>query len=466
MQIPILSGIYTDAVGQVRTSYPVNYVPVPVQSGVSNGYLKPGDGLVQQGTGPGVDRGGINWNGVLYRVMGTKLVRIDDAGALTEIGDVGSGGWCSFDYSFDRMSISSGGRLYYLQGGTLTQVTDPDLGTSLDHVWVDGYFMSTDGEFLVVTELTNPTQVNPLKYGSSEIDPDPIVAVKKLRGEIYAVNRNTIEVFSNVGGDNFPFSRIEGAQIQKGAVGTHAVCIYADVLAFLGSGRNEPPGVYLAGSGSAEKVSTHEIDTILETYTEAQLADVVLEEKRDGSNYHLMMHLPDRCLVYDINASKAVGEQVWFCLTTSSSGFSQYRAKGHVWCHNRWNAADPVEGKYGYLSDSVSSHWGAHVRWEFGTRIIYNEGQGAVVGMIELVPLSGHSAFGDDPRIATSFSIDGELWSQNKWIRAGKTGERAKRLAWLQNGMMRTWRIQRFQGDSKAHMSVLRLNVDLEPLVY
>lgn len=465
MQIPILSGIYTNPVSQVRVSYPVNLIPVPVRSGVSNGYLRPGYGLIQQGQA-GIDRGGIEWNGTHYRVMGTKLVRIDQAGSRTELGDVGAGGWCSFDYSFDRLSISSGGRLYYFQGGTLTQVTDPDLGQSLDHVWVDGYFMSTDGEFLIVTELTNPLAVNPLKYGSSEVDPDPIKAVLKLRGEIYAANRHTIEVFTNVGGTGFPFSRVDGAQVQKGVIGTHAICIYSDVIAFLGSGRNEPPGIFLGGSGSAEKISTHEIDQILATYTEAQLSEVVLEEKRDASNAHLLIHLPDRCLVYDLAASKAVGDQVWFCLTSSQAGFSQYKAKGHVWCYDRWNVADPTSGKYGYLSETVSSHWGEHVRWEFGTQILYNEGKGAIVNSMELVALTGGVALTDDPRISTSFTIDGELWSQDRWISAGKTGQRAKRLLWLQGGMMRNWRIQRFRGDSRSHMSVLRLEMELEPLVY
>ena len=225
MQVPILSGIYADNKAQVRTSYPVNMIPVPVRSGISNGYLRPGYGLVQQGVGPGADRGGIEWRGVMYRVMGTKLVSINAAGVSSVLGDVGLGAWCSFDYSFDRLSISSGGRLYYWNGSTLTQVTDADLGPSIDHVWVDGYFMSTDGTSLVVTELTDPTQVNPLKYGSSEVDPDPIVCVLKLRGEIYAGNRHTIEVFANVGGDFFPFSRVDGAQVHRGVIGTHAACV-------------------------------------------------------------------------------------------------------------------------------------------------------------------------------------------------------------------------------------------------
>jgi len=72
MQIPIVNGIYTDEVADFRTSYPKNLIPVPKQQGISTGYLRPADGIVEFGTGPGIDRGGINWNGVYYRVRGSK----------------------------------------------------------------------------------------------------------------------------------------------------------------------------------------------------------------------------------------------------------------------------------------------------------------------------------------------------------------------------------------------------------
>jgi hypothetical protein len=244
MNIPILSGIFTDDAADFRTSYPVNMVPVPKNTGVSGGYLRPAEGAIRLGASSGASRGGINWNDVCYRVMGTKLVSITALGVETVIGDVGPGGQCSFAYSFDRLAITSGGDLWYWDGAVLSQVLDGDLGTALSVVWVDGYFMTTDGEFLVVTELTDPFSVNPLKYGSSEVDPDPIVNVLKLRNEIAAVNRYTIEFFQNVGGALFPFNRINGAQLQKGAMGTHAACIFAEYIAFIGSGRNEAPGIY------------------------------------------------------------------------------------------------------------------------------------------------------------------------------------------------------------------------------
>jgi Ca2+-binding RTX toxin-like protein len=468
MQIQILNGIYADATPELRTAYPVNMVPVPKQSGISNGFLRPGDGIVSNGTGPGIDRGGINWRGVCYRVMGTKLVIVASNGAVTVLGDVGGpvNTLVTFDYSFDRLAIASGGRLYYWNGTTLTQVTDPDLGTVLDVVWVDGYFMTTDGEFLIVTELSDPTQVNPLKYGSSEVDPDPVVALLKLRNEIYALNRNTIEVFDNVGGDLFPFARIDGAQIQKGVVGTFACCLYIDRIAFLGSGRNESPSIYVGAAATTQKISTQEIDELLLTYTEAQLATVKLEARNDKSHQHLYVHLPDRTIVYDAAASEALGDQVWFTLTTTVVGFSQYRARNLVWAYDKWLVGDPQSNSIGYLVQDTGHHWGQQVRWEFGTTIVYNEGNGAIFNRLELVSLTGSVELGTNPQISTSYSFDGLAYSQDRSITVGTIGNTAKRLAWFQQGHMRNWRIQRFRGDSDAHVSFVRLEAQIEALAY
>lgn len=464
MQIPVLNGTYTDQNADFRSSYPVNLIPVPKDSGISKGYLRPADGVVQIGTGPGTDRGGINWKGVHYRVMGSKVVRISESGVVSIIGDVGGGGQVSFDYSFDRLGISSNGKLYYLFGASLVQVTDPDLGAVIDVVWVDGYFMTTDGTALVVTELNDPMAVNPLKYGSSEADPDPVKGLLKIRNEVYALNRHTIEVFDNIGGDLFPFQRIEGAQIQKGILGTHCACEFSDAVAFLGSGRNEAPAIYIGANGEANKISTREIDQILTNYTEAELAQSVVEKRIDKGHQHLMVHLPDRTLVYDLAGSTAVQEPLWFYLTSGLSGFSQYRARNMVWIFDKWHCADPTSNRLGILDSSVSTQFGDMARWEFATTIIYGEGNGAVFHELELVCLTGRVALGIDPTISTSYSIDGETWSQEKFVYMGTIGDRGKRIVWRRQGIMRNWRIQRFKGNSDSHISIARLEAQLEPL--
>jgi hypothetical protein len=465
MQIPILNGIYTDTAGDFRVEYPRNMVPVVLKSGISEGYFRPADGIVSLGTGPGADRGGIEWEGLLYRVMGTKLVSISDTNAVTVIGDVEGSGQVTFDYSFDYLAIASSGNLFLYRPSTgLQQVTDPDLGTVIDVVWVDGYFMTTDGEFLIVTELNNPFSVNPLKYGSSEADPDPVVALLKVRNEVYALNRHTIEVFDNVGGSLFPFQRVEGAQVQRGAIGTHACCVFMETIAFIGGGRNEAPAVWMITGSNAQKISTREIDLILEEFTEEELSGVLVESRVDRGFRHLYIHLPNRTLVFDAEATTKAGTPVWFTLTSSLVGNSQYRAKNLVWVYNKWVIGDPASSSFGYLSDSLSSHWGELNGWEFSTIILYNESRGLIFHEMELVALTGNSIFGTDPSIWTSYSEDGLNWSQERVCKAGTTGVRGKRLSWLQQGRMRQWRAQKFRGTSDAQLSVARVEARIEPL--
>jgi hypothetical protein len=355
---------------------------------------------------------------------------------------------------------------FYWDGTSVNQVTDPDLGLVLDVVWVDGYFMTTDGEFIIVTELLDPYAVNPLKYGSSEIDPDPVVALVKLRNEIYALNRHTIEVFDNVGGNLFPFQRIEGAQIQKGCIGTQACCVFIETIAFLGGGRNESPGIFLGVNAQANKISTMEVDEILTNYTEVQLATVKLEARNDRNHQHLYVHLPNQTLVYDYTATQATNIPVWFILSTSTTGLARYKARDIIWCYDKWLIGDPSSNVIGYFQDNIGSHYDNKVRWEFSTNIIYNEGRGAIFHELELVALTGRVAFGTNPVITTSYSVDGETWSQSKSIRVGTQGNRSKRLVWFQQGSMINWRIQRFMGESDAHISFARLEAQVEPLAY
>lgn len=469
MQIPILNGIYSDTSADFRTSYPRNLMPVPKKQGISQGYLRPADGILEFATGPGADRGGINWNGVCYRVMGSKLVSIDKNGTISIIGDVGGiNSQVTFDYSFDRLGIASEGKLFYYDNSSLSQVTDADLGTVVDFIWIDGYFMTTDGTSLVVTELTDPFSVTNFKYGSAEADPDSIKGLLKVRNEAYAIGRYTIEVFDNVGGNYFPFQRVPGAQVMRGAVGTFACCVFTmqnyQGVAFLGGGRNEPSAIWFGLNGTSTQISTREIDSILQNYTEEQLSKTVLESRVDKNHSLLYIHLPDQTLVYDSAATSVVGEPVWFVLTSSIVGLGTYRARNIIWCYDKWISGDPTTNKLGYFVENISHHYGNINGWDFGTTIIYNEAEGVIFHELELIALTGQIELGKNPTIWTCYSTDGETWSQERPRTAVRQGRRDVRLNWLQQGNMKNWRIQKFRGTSDAHISIAKLEARLEAL--
>lgn len=465
MQIPILSGISSDTNAEFRNAYPVNLIPVPKSTGVSQGYLRPADGVISGAATPGLDRGGICWNSVHYRVLGTSLCRVDADYTVTVLGTILGTDRVTMDFSFDRLAISANGSLYYYAAGAVTKVTDADLGTVFSLVFLGGYFVVTDGENLIVTELVDPTQVDPLKYGSAEGAPDQIQCVHRIANELYVVGRTTLEVMDNIGGGNFPFRRIEGAQIDRGSLGRHCSCVFGtDRIAMLGSGERESPAIWMCAAGSSQRISTREIDTLLQTYTEGELSASVLECRFDRGHQHLYVHLPDRTIVYDAAASAAVEEAVWFTLSSSLDGFARYRARNLVWCHSKWLVGDPTQPLIGELSLSVSSQYGDHVRWEFSTLCVYNDGASGIVHELELVALTGRTAFGVDPYISTSHSKDGITWSQDNPIKVGARGERDKRLIWRQLGTIGHFRMQRFQGDTQSFASFARLEAQIEPL--
>jgi hypothetical protein len=467
-QISVLSGIYTDNGPDVRVSTPVNRVPVPGPNGVSNGYLRPAEGITGDGVGDGITRGEFFWPapGLLYAVQGTSFCTRALDGTVTPLGTVADGGPISWAYSFDRLAFTSGGRLYYWDLSTLTEVTDPNLGVAVAVVWIQGFFfVLTDDDFVVATDLTDPTSIGPFSYATAESSPDPTVAILALRNELYMLGRTTIEVFANAATPNFPFAVIQGAQITKGCVGTFACCVFNDAIAFVGSGANEAPAVYVGANGGVTKISTIEQDRQLATYTENELSSVYLETRNDTGLRHLYVHLPDRTLVFDAVASQAFETAVWFTLTTSLVGFSQYRARYFNWFQGVWTCADPSGPIFGHLDPLVGSHYGDPVRFEFSTPIVYNEARGIIVNSVELIPLSGRVALGDDPVITTSSSLDGVTWSQDIPARVGTIGNRQKRVMWNRLGRFPRMHMRRFRGDSTAQVSFLRLDAEMEALL-
>lgn len=476
-QIPILQGIFTDAGADFRTSLPMNLMAVPKTTGISAGYLRTSEGMIEFADSiysGASDRGGINWNGVCYRVIGEWLTRVNADGSIDYLGQVDDDARrVVIVNSFDRLAIASAGKLYYwpINGGT-SFVTDVDLGYVLDVVWIAGYFMTTDGANLIVTDLNDPFSVNPLKYGSSEVLPDPINSLLVIRNEVYAVNRYSVEVFQNVGGSLFPFRRIDGAMIPKGSIARDASCYFLDSFAFIGGGQNEGLSVWLGTMGGADKLATAEVERILQDYTEAQLQSVFMESRMDRMHALLYIHLPDKTLVYDHAASLDIGTPIWTVQTSGANGDQAYRARGFVRAYDKWLFGDNQSLRIGYLSTGDARQFGETVPWQFDTLFAYNEGRGAIVHSLELVRLPGRETLSNqsppatvETGIAVSWSDDGITYSQPRFGGKAKPGERAARATWRQLGRMSHYRSFRFRGMNNPYPDAFaRLEAEFEPL--
>lgn len=458
--ISLLSGITATESADFSIAYPCNLEPVVLKSGLSAGYLRSAIGTRQTGTGPGIDRGAIVWNGVIYRVMGTRLVSIAGS-VVTDLGDVGAGGPVGLQYGINQLAIQSGTSLYYWDGKTLTKVTDTDLGPCLDQVWFKSQCFTTDGTYVVATQLADPTQVDPGKYQASDTDPDPITGLGAIRNELVAFNTNTIDFFTYVGGSGFPLALNDGASIPIGCVGPRAKCLYVQTYAFVGGGRDQANAVWLMGAGTASKISTRAIDDMLAA--ELNPAAIRLESRVARDEHRLYVHLSTRTLVYLKTASDAAQQPVWYIAQSGRGADQPYRLRSAVLLNGAWNVGDVASGAFGVLDEATAEHFGEPVGWSFCSELSYNGAKGGILHSLELVGLPGRGTDGD-PIANVSFTTDGETWTREKPARIGKRGQRDKRLSWRPHYRFARYMGMRFRGDSTGLAGFAVLEAELEGL--
>lgn len=451
MQIPLLSGVVAGPEAEFIQTVPLNLEPLATDLKLlGQGQFRTTAGTRSFTTGPGADRGSILWNGTQYRVSGSKLVRIAPDGTVTERGDVGEDGRrCGLDFSFDRLIVRSNGNLFYDDGTTFEQVTDIDLGTCVDAIWIDGYTMSTDGDSVVVTELNNPLEIKPLKYGSAESDPDPITGLLRYREEAYIFGRNTIQVFQNIGGTGFPFQTRRGGTIPFGCVSANAKCAWGDGFAFVGGARGEALNVYAGGQGQATAFGSKALCDALARVEDTTAIE--LEARTYGGEQRLLIHLPDESWCFLVNASKALGGPVWYRLQSNG----RYRIRNALEINGRLYVGDTDSGAVGILDDGTDTHWGEQAEWSFDAGLLYNEGKGAIVHSAELVGLPGRA----DGTVFMSMTRDGESFTQERSLRTA-AGNRGRRLQFRPHARFGNYMGFRFRGTGLSGIAALEVEIE------
>jgi hypothetical protein len=462
--VPLLSGILATPQADFTMSYPINLEPVPMKSGISEGYLRAAPGASEFGLGPGVDRGGFNWNEQHYRVMGTSLVHVTSSGSVSILGDVGGAGPVVFANGFGNLAINSGTDLFYWNGTTLTQVTDPDLGPVLDLIWLKGQYFTTDGTSIVVTQLADPMAVDPLKYGSAEEDPDQIAALFKMRGELYALGEYTIQVFTYTGGSGFPLTANTTATVPVGIVAPRAKCRFYKTLAFVGQEIEDDgptaPAVYILDGGDATKISTRAIDDELAKVDDS--GSITMESRVSRDERRLLIHLPTKTLVYCANASRVSGQPVWFILRSGLGIDQPYRLRNAVYCYGKWIIGDLKSARLGLLDEALDTHYGEPVGWQFDTLLAYNEAKGAILHEAELVGLPGRQSGSTNPSVFMSMTTDGETYTLERVCSQGRKGGRSTRVQWRPHRRFSLYMGMRFRGSASAGWA--GCNAVMEPL--
>jgi len=465
--ITLVKGDKVGAETDYRDALPVNMIAINKPIFGAQGYMLQYPGLVKfsESTDTSINRGGI-WNERFsdhYRVNGNRFYSVTDSGFQIELGSVINDSLTvSLPYSFNTQGIISSGRFYlYDPVNGFREVTDPDLGSPIDGVWVDGLYFFTDGEFIFHTDITDESSIDPLKFATAEFMPDKSLGVGKTQdNKVIVFGRYTMEYFINVAQDNFSFQRVPTRAIKIGIVSTHCKTELSGVWYILGGRKEECISCHEVTVGRTTKIATREIDKIIGTYSEEDLKDTVLEAYTEDGYDFVVHHLPNETLLFNKTLAKLFGiEQAWTVIRTGVCTCGIWRGRHFVFDVRlgEWVVGDRLNGNLGILSETDSNQYDMPTEWLLFTPFVYLDDQS--IDKLEIETIPGFTG-SDDSSVFISCTRNGHTYSK-EWIEIyGGKGEYKKRFIIRRLGYIRNWFGFKLRGLTKSRMAFSRGFID------
>lgn len=474
--VPIPLGFYMSDSTPFSAQRCINWIPTMAEAPSFNnlmlsqplGIKQFSDSLVAKG------RGGWLFNETPFFVNGTSLISVSSTGVTTNHGTISGSGRVSMASSTLHLVIVVPGGTSYVYtkaDGTLLPITDPDFITSDSVVFKDAFFVfsTSDGTRIFHSALNDPFSYDALDFGTSEISPDPIIALHVNHNELFALNSETIELFQNVGGTGFVFQRIPGANIQKGLFSRATPIEFDNSFVFVGGGKNELVAVWkVTGSSSAMKISTNAIDSELQKFTKEEIGNSFSMSFSDRGQLFASFTFeskttPSRTFVYNATASALSGGSVWFEL---QSGLSQegnkWQVAAMVKAYGKLLVSDLTTGLIGELDKSTLSYYGDPILRQATTQPFSQDGLPVFTGEFEATFENGvglTTGQGSDPQVIYSYSDNGgrEPFLGNTKRSIGKKGRFEQRSIWRRQGRVPVNRTIRLTITEPVVANLLRL---------
>lgn len=233
-------------------------------------------GISAKGTNGRVARGAFEWNGSLYEVASTDLLKVNTDGTYSVIGTIAGTVAIESDIGFnDAVIVVKGGNGYTLdKSDVITQITSPNYLPSDSVCHINGRFVyiPTDGSPAFFSDVGAAGTIQTNSFFDAEELPDLNEVCFNFRNILYIGGTDSFELFRDFGTPTVPFQRLN-ARIDNGFIG--GILEYNNTFLFIGREKNQNVGIYSLSQGMAPKISNEYIDTILSTYTEEELSECI-----------------------------------------------------------------------------------------------------------------------------------------------------------------------------------------------
>jgi hypothetical protein len=443
MQTPILGSAYVARSVNAADNRMINmYAEATSEGGQTAGFLNRAPGLRLLSTiGAGPIRGLWNVKNILYVVSGTGFYSVNTSYVATYLGTIGGSNSVSIADNGVQIFIAANpdGYVYNITTNVFSRITDPDFAGASTVGFLDGYFVFTqpNSQIFWVTELYDGTNIDSLKFASTEGSPDDLVAVNVDHREAWLFGTNTVEVWYNAGTPDFPLQRVQGAFMEIGCAAIYSVAKLDNTLFWLGRDARGRGIVYRAKGYTGVRVSTHAIEFAIQNYGNISDAIAYSYQQEGHSFYVLTFPSANATWVYDAST------QLWHERAGFSDGlFTRHISNCQAAFNNEIVVGDYQNGNIYAFDLDVYADNGSIQKWLRSWRALppgQNNLKRTSQHSLQLNCEAGvglNNGQGNDPAVMLRWSDDGgHTWSNEHWLSMGKIGETGYRTIWRRLGM-------------------------------
>jgi hypothetical protein len=473
MQSPILGSAYVARSVNAADSRMINLFPEVIpEGGHTPAFLNRAPGLkLEVAVGVGPVRGLWTFGGYAYVASGNTLYKLDTEYNITTLGTLANDGPVSMADDGTHLFIACNGPSFIYNASTdaFGEITDVDFPGALTVSYLGGYFVfiEPDSQRVWVTELLDPTSIDPLDFASAEGSPDGLVSSITDHSEVWLFGTNSVEVWYNSGAADFPLQRIQGAYNEIGCAATYSVAKLDNGLFWLGADARGRGIVYRANGYTGQRISTHAVEWQIQQYGDISDAIAYTYQQDGHAFYVLTFPTADRTWVYDV-ATQAWHERASF----TNGDFGRHRSNCQMSFNQKIIVGDYQNGNLYSFDLEVYADGPRVQKWlrswralPTGTNNLNRTAQHSlqldcesgvglpgiteVPGHIYLSPLTiGELGIEDEiiivnsidqyvePQVMLRWSDDGgHTWSNEHWQTMGARGAYGTRVFWRRLGM-------------------------------
>jgi len=287
-----------------------------------------------------------------------------------------------------------------------------------------------------ISGLSDMLAWDALDVATAEGLPDNLVAVIDVQRIAYFLGTDSMEAWSNTGGADFPFARIEGSFVETGCAAAGSVVKIDNGFAFLANDRRGTIAVYqVSGPSSITPISNTAVATEFSKYT-------VSDAKAFGFNfsghtfYVISFPTDQRTWVYDYS-SQAWTEWLYW----DGEEYERHRANCFSLMNGKLVVGDWESGKLYALDADNYTDAGQTIRALRSTAILSDSEQRVYTACLQIVMEQGvgtQTGQGQSPRLMLRTSDDGgRTFKNERTAPVGKAGEYAGRTMFWRLGMAR-----------------------------